>query len=281
MGSLSFMGLSLVLVVLIRLTDQGALGWEKKQIGVIEVHGVMLDPLSVVEQIQMMEQMDHVSGVIIRINSPGGDVATAQEIYEALMKLRKYKPVYASMGSVAASGGYYIACATDRIIANAGTLTGSIGVLIQWANLEKLSENAGVKMYQIKSGKYKNIPSLFEEIQENERNLLSLVIDDTHEQFVQAIIEGRPGLAESRVRELADGRVFNGRQALEEGLIDELGGYASVVYSLSRKLGLSSEEEVLKLDLEDTDFAGLLGLGSLQYWVKQPFSGFQLNYLLH
>ena len=281
MGSLIFLGLSLFLVVLIRLTDQGALGWEKKQIGVIEVHGVMLDPLPVVEQIQMMEQMDHVSGVIIRINTPGGDVATAQEIYEALMKLRKSKPVYASMGSVAASGGYYIACATDRIIANAGTLTGSIGVLIQWANLEKLSENAGVKMYQIKSGKYKNIPSMFEEIHENERNLLSRVIDDTHEQFVQAILEGRPGLQESRVRELADGRVFSGRQALEVGLIDELGGYASVVSSLSRKLGLSPEEEVLKLDLEDTDFAGLLGLGSLQYWVKQPFSGFQLNYLLH
>ena len=136
-------------------------------------------------------------------------------------------------------------------------------------------------MYQIKSGKYKNIPSMFEEIQENERNLLSRVIDDTHEQFVQAILEGRPGLTESRVRELADGRVFSGRQALEAGLIDELGGYASVVSSLSRKLGISPEEEVLKLDLEDTDFAGLLGLGSLQHWVKQPFNGFQLNYLLH
>ena len=122
---------------------------------------------------------------------------------------------------------------------------------------------------------------MFEEISQNERNLLSSVIDDTLEQFVQAIIEGRPGLTESRVRELADGRVLSGRQALEAGLIDELGGFASVVSSLSRKLGLSPEEEVLKLDLGDTDFSGLLGLGSLQQWVKQPFSGFQLNYLLY
>ena len=251
LGSLVFVGLSLVLVVLIRLTDRGAFGWDSRQIGVIEVSGVMLDPLPAVEQIQTMKQLEHVSGVILRIESPGGSVAAAQEIHEALKELRRSKPVYASMGSVAASGGYYIACAADRIIANAGTLTGSIGVLLEWANLEELGKNAGVKMYRIKSGKYKNVPSMFEEIQENERNLLSSVVDDTHEQFVQVVMDGRPGLEESRVRELADGRVFSGRQALEAGLIDELGGYASVVVSLSRELGLHPEEEVLKLDLED------------------------------
>lgn len=281
LGSLVFVGLSLVLVVLIRLTDRGAFGWDSRQIGLIEVSGVMLDPLPVVEQIQTMKQLEHVSGVILRIESPGGSVAAAQEIHEALKELRRSKPVYASMGSVAASGGYYIACAADRIIANAGTLTGSIGVLLEWANLEELGKNAGVKMYRIKSGKYKNVPSMFEEIQENERNLLSSVVDDTHEQFVQAVMDGRPGLEESRVRELADGRVFSGRQALEAGLIDELGGYASVVVSLSRELGLHPEEEVLKLDLEDSSFSGLLGLASLDRWMKQPFSGFRLNYLLH
>ncbi|MDP7334067.1 MAG: S49 family peptidase, partial [SAR324 cluster bacterium] len=147
LGSLVFVGLSLVLVVLIRLTDRGAFGWDSRQIGVIEVSGVMLDPLPVVEQIQTMKQLEHVSGVILRIESPGGSVAAAQEIHEALKELRSSKPVYASMGSVAASGGYYIACAADRIIANAGTLTGSIGVLLEWANLEELGKNAGVKMY--------------------------------------------------------------------------------------------------------------------------------------
>ena len=122
---------------------------------------------------------------------------------------------------------------------------------------------------------------MFEKIQENERNLLSSVVDDTHEQFVQAVMDGRPGLEESRIRELADGRVLSGRQALEAGLIDELGGYASVVASLSRELGLHPEEEVLKLDLEDSSFSRLLGLASLDRWMKQPFSGFRLNYLLH
>ena len=242
---------------------------------------MILDPLPVVEQIQTMEQLDHVLGVIIRIESPGGSVAASQEIHEALNQLRRNKPVYASLGSVAASGGYYIACGTDRIIASAGTLTGSIGVLLEWANLEELGKNAGVKMYRIKSGKYKNVPSLFEEIQENERDLLTGVVDDTHEQFIQAVLEGRPGLEESRVRELADGRVFSGKQAFEAGLVDELGGYASVVRRLSEQLGLSPNEEVFQLDLEDSGISGLLGLASLERWMKQPFSGFRLNYLMH
>ena len=280
-GSAVFIGLSLILVILIQWTDQGSFGMGHRQIGLIEVNGMILDPLPVVEQIQAMEQLDHVLGVILRIESPGGSVAASQEIHEALNQLRRNKPVYASLGSVAASGGYYIACGTDRIIASAGTLTGSIGVLLEWANLEELGKNAGVKMYRIKSGKYKNVPSLFEEIQENERDLLTGVVDDTHEQFVQAVLEGRPGLEESRVRELADGRVFSGKQAFEAGLVDELGGYASVVSRLSEKLGLSPNEEVFQLDLEDSGISGLLGLASLERWMKQPFSGFRLNYLMH
>ena len=280
-GGAVFIGLSLILVILIQWTDQGSFGMGHRQIGLIEVNGMILDPLPVVEQIQTMEQLDHVLGVILRIESPGGSVAASQEIHEALNQLRRNKPVYASLGSVAASGGYYIACGTDRIIASAGTLTGSIGVLLEWANLEELGKNAGVKMYRIKSGKYKNVPSLFEEIQENERDLLTGVVDDTHEQFVQAVLEGRPGLEESRVRELADGRVFSGKQAFEAGLVDELGGYASVVRRLSEQLGLSPNEEVFQLDLEDSGISGLLGLASLEHWMKQPFSGFRLNYLMH
>ena len=280
-GSAVFIGLSLILVILIQWTDQGSFGMGHRQIGLIEVNGMILDPLPVVEQIQIMEQLDHVLGVILRIESPGGSVAASQEIHEALKQLRRNKPVYASLGSVAASGGYYIACGTDRIIASAGTLTGSIGVLLEWANLEELGKNAGVKMYRIKSGKYKNVPSLFEEIQENERDMLTGVVDDTHEQFVQAVLEGRPALEESRVRELADGRVFSGKQAFEAGLVDELGGYASVVSRLSEKLGLSPNEEVFQLDLEDSGISGLLGLASLERWMKQPFSGFRLNYLMH
>ena len=280
-GSALFIGLSLILVILIQWTDQGSFGMGRRQIGLIEVNGMILDPLPVVEQIQTMEQLDHVLGVILRIESPGGSVAASQEIHEALNQLRKNKPVYASLGSVAASGGYYIACGTDRIIASAGTLTGSIGVLLEWANLEELGKNAGVKMYRIKSGKYKNVPSLFEEIQENERDLLTGVVDDTHEQFVQAVLEGRPGLEESHVRELADGRVFSGKQAFEAGLVDELGGYTSVVRRLSEKLGLSPNEEVFQLDLEDSGISGLLGLASLERWMKQPCSGFRLNYLMH
>ena len=280
-GSAVFIGLTLILVILIQWTDQGSFGMGHRQIGLIEVNGMILDPLPVVEQIQTMEQLDHVLGVILRIESPGGSVAASQEIHEALNQLRRNKPVYASLGSVAASGGYYIACGTDRIIASAGTLTGSIGVLLEWANLEELGKNAGVKMYRIKSGKYKNVPSLFEEIQENERDLLTEVVDDTHEQFVQAVLEGRPGLEESRVRELADGRVFSGKQAFEAGLVDELGGYASVVRRLSEQLGSSPNEEVFQLDLENSGISGRLGLASLVRWMKQPFSGFRLNYLMH
>ena len=119
-GSAVFIGLSLILVILIQWTDQGSFGMGQRQIGLIEVNGMILDPLPVVEQIQTMEQLDHVLGVILRIESPGGSVAASQEIHEALNQLRRTKPVYASLGSVAASGGYYIACGTDRIIASAG-----------------------------------------------------------------------------------------------------------------------------------------------------------------
>ena len=252
-----------------------------KKVGIVKINGPILSSDAIVSQLEKLKNRNDISAIVIRIDSPGGLVAPTQEIYEKVKSIRGIKPIVSSMGSVAASGGYYIACGTDRIIASAGTLTGSIGVLLEWANLEELGKNAGVKMYRIKSGKYKNVPSLFEEIQENERDLLTEVVDDTHEQFVQAVLEGRPGLEESRVRELADGRVFSGKQAFEAGLVDELGGYASVVRRLSEKLGLSPNEEVFQIDLEDSGISGLLGLASLERWMKQPFSGFRLNYLMH
>ena len=151
---------------------------------------------------------------MIRIDSPGGGVVPSQEIFNAVKSARKEgKKVIVSMGSVAASGGYYIAAAADKIIANPGTLTGSIGVKMEFANLGKLLDKIGVEGMVVKSGEYKDIGSPYREMTAQEQKLLQDVIDDVHSQFIKAVAEGR-SLPEADVRAIADGRIFTGQQAL-------------------------------------------------------------------
>jgi protease-4 len=166
---------------------------------------------------------------VVRINSPGGTVGASQEIHQGIKDLReKGIPVVASLGDVAASGGIYIAVAAEKIVANPGTVTGSIGVVLKANNLRALYQKIGVESEVIKSGPYKDILSTFRPLTEDERSLLQEVIDDTYNQFVRAIAEGR-NLAEEQVRSFADGRIFTGHRAKEFGLVDELGGIEQAV----------------------------------------------------
>ncbi|MBF0351177.1 MAG: signal peptide peptidase SppA [SAR324 cluster bacterium] len=275
--------LCLVLVTLINSAHKsGSDFWHDNLIGIIRVEGILMDSEPIVEKIRRMEKSDSVKGVILRINSPGGGVAVAQEIYDALSELRQTKPVYTSMGSVAASGGYYIAAATDRIFANSGTLTGSIGVLMEWVNLGELGQKVGAEMVTLKSGKNKNSISMFKKPAPDELVLIQSVVNDSHEQFVQAILQGRPGMDETKLRTLADGRIFTGKQAYQEQLVDELGSFQQVIDQMGTDLEISGEIQTLEFEDDDEyDITSLLGLSSVKKWMSnQQNTGVHLNYIL-
>lgn len=198
------------------------------RIGVVEVLGVISDPQETVKWLKTFREDGSTKAIVIRIDSPGGAVGAAQEIYREVLRTRSCKKVVASLGNVAASGGYYIACGADKVVANPGTLTGSIGVVMHFASLEELFRKLGIKGYVIKSGPYKDVGSPWRGMTSKERALIQEVIDNVHEQFVRAVAEGRK-LPLEKVKEIADGRILSGEQALQLGLVDRLGSFEDAV----------------------------------------------------
>lgn len=192
-------------------------------IGVLEITGVILDSKKTLARIESFEEDETIRGVIVRINSPGGAVAPSQEIYHALKRLSSKKPVYSSFSSLAASGGYYVACGTQKIFANEGTITGSIGVIMQFADLSKLFQWAKYSPYNIKTGKFKDIGSPERAMRSDERDLLQGMIDNVLAQFRHAVSDARH-LPYDKVVELSDGRIFSGEQAKALKLVDSIGG---------------------------------------------------------
>ena len=175
-----------------------------------------------------------VKGILLRVNSPGGTVPTSQELYEAVLKLKeKGKPVVVSMGDVAASGGYYVSCAADRVVANPGTLTGSIGVIINLMNFKGLADKIGVTPAVIKSGEFKDIASPYRPMTQAEHDILQALIMDSYDQFTTAVSKGRK-LPIETVKKIADGRIYSGRQAQKLGLVDELGTYSDAIAALQK-----------------------------------------------
>jgi len=211
----------------------------KNKIGVVEVEGIISDSKDVIDQINEFADDDSILAVILRVDSPGGGVAASQEIYEKIKELRKKKKVITSMGSIAASGGLMISCATDKIVANPGTITGSISAIMQFANLEELMKKIGIKSSVIKSGEYKDIGSPLRAMTEQERAIIQELVDDIFNQFVDVIVKDRR-LPREEVIKIADGRVFSGRKAKELGLVDYLGDLsvaAKIALNLSGKDG--------------------------------------------
>lgn len=217
------------------------------RIALIRVEGVILDSQTTIEELKRFSENPSVKAIVIRIDSPGGGVVPSQEIYDAVKRVRSKnnKAVIASMGSVAASGGYYIAAATDRIVANPGTLTGSIGVIMETANVEGLLQKIGVEGVVIKSGKYKDVGSPLRKMSADERNLLQAVMDDVHKQFIEAVAEGR-SLELRAAQALADGRIFTGRQAKEAKLVDELGDLEDAIQLAAEVVGIEGEPKVIE-----------------------------------
>jgi protease-4 len=220
-------------------------GMEK--IALVKIEGMLITADAIVDEINNYAEDSSVRAILIRIDSPGGGVVASQEIFNAVLNARKQgkKKVVISMGSVAASGGYYIAAAGDRIIANPGTLTGSIGVKMEFANLEKLLEKIGVRGMVVKAGEYKDIGSPFREMTEPEKRLLQAVIDDVHSQFIEAVAKGR-NLPEADVKAIADGRIFTGRQALQLKLVDQLGDLEDSINVTAELAGIKGKPKVVK-----------------------------------
>lgn len=213
------------------------------KIGVVEVLGPITTSKEIVEDLKAFEHDESVKAIVLRVDSPGGGVGPAQEIYAAVKAL-KIKPVIISMGSVAASGGYYIAAPAAHVFANPGTITGSIGVIMEFPDIANLLEKIGLQRRVIKSGQFKDIGSPVREMTPEEQELLQELIDDVYMQFVEAVASGR-NMEIDAVKALADGRIFSGRQAKELGLVDELGGLQAAIEYSARRVGIVGEPKVV------------------------------------
>ena len=217
------------------------------KIAVVEVQEVILDSRKVLEQLYKQANDDSVKGIVLRIDSPGGAVGPSQEIYSAVKKLKAKKPIIASMGSVAASGGLYASLAASKVLCQPGTLTGSIGVLLQMPNFTKIADQYGFQMHTFKSGKYKDTGNSFRELNADDKALLQEMIDESYDAFISAVSEGR-NIPLEQVREFADGRVILGSSALEFGLVDGYGDIYDAARLVFEELGEPlKEDEMPKL----------------------------------
>lgn len=213
------------------------------KIGVIEVEGTIADLKEVMQDVVDFKDDDSIKGVILRINSPGGAVGPTQEMYAEVRKLTQKKKVYVSMGSVCASGGYYLAVTGEKVYANPSTITGSIGVIMEQAVVQDLLKKIGVETNTIKTGDMKDTGSPFRKMRDDERKYLQAVIDDIYEQFVQDVAQGRKMPVE-QVKQLADGRIFTGLQAKQAGLVDNIGTFYDVVADMQKVLGMRGKPEL-------------------------------------
>ena len=258
-----------------------------EKIAVVKIEGVILDSKDIIEELREHRENKSVKAILLRIDSPGGAVAPSQEIYTEVLKIRDEgkKKIVTSMGSVAASGGYYIASASDKIVANPGSVTGSIGVILELANVSGLMKKVGVESVVIKSGKFKDVGSLFRTMMPEERELLQGVIDDTYDQFVEAVSAGR-GINKEDLIPIADGRVFTGRQAKKLGLVDELGSMQDAVKITADLAGIKGEPDLIEKKKKVSILERFLRNSSLIGWIdsgKKIAAGegtFSMKYML-
>lgn len=215
------------------------------KVAVVEIEGIIVDGGAAVRELREHTENPSIRAVVLRVNSPGGVVAPTQEIFSAIQRARKAgKPVVATLGAVAASGGYYVAAAADRIYANPGTLTGSIGVVMQMANIEGLLKKVGVEYVVVKAGSYKDVGSFARTMSPEERKMLQALLDDVYSQFVDAVAEGR-GLERGEVLAFAEGRIYSGQQALALKMVDEMGGFEDAVEAAGKLANISGRPKLV------------------------------------
>jgi protease-4 len=214
------------------------------RVAIVELEGLIAETDDLVRELRQHRDNPSVRAVVIRINSPGGVVGPTQEVYDALLRIRSAgKPVVASLGAVAASGGYYAAVAADQIYANPGTLTGSIGVIMQMANVDALLKKVGVDFVVVKAGQFKDLGNPARPMTPEERRVVQALLEDVHGQFIEAVAKGRK-LDRSTVVQFADGRVFSGTQALRLKMVDALGGLEDAVNAAAKLANLPTPAAV-------------------------------------
>lgn len=278
---LAVVALTLLMATVVPQNDElltnGGAGAAK--VGVIRIEGVIAGEQSggwistpgnvgsLMDDLRTAQQDNEVKAVVIRINSPGGSSAATQEIVEEIERLKMSgKKVVVSMGDVAASAGYWIAAQADTVVAVPSTLTGSIGVIMQWQNYEKLFEKLGIESEVIKSGEHKDVGSPTRPLTPTEREILQSIVDDTYQQFLDDVAQKRAGkITREKLEEIADGRVFTGRQAKEIGLVDEMGNFYDAVRLAGQLAGIEGEPQIKEYSTEnawDRFFSGLAGMTS-------------------
>jgi protease-4 len=246
-------------------------------VAVLQIEGAIDDSQTVLAEMKRFKEMPWVKAIVVRIDSPGGAVAPTQEIFEEILRAKKQKPFIASMGGMATSGGYYIAAACDKILANPGTLTGSIGVIMQLTNVEELMKKIGVKGVNVKSGLNKDIGSPFQPLSPEGREILQSLVDNVHSQFVSAVARGR-SMEEAQVRKLADGRVYSGAQAQKLGLIDQFGTLQDAIELAAKRAGIDAEPAVYYSRPEQERWWERVFMGIFGHRLPRPDHGGWLRY---
>lgn len=252
------------------------IGSQRAKIAVVTVEGAIMTSRETIELLHVAEKDKNIEAIILKINSPGGAVGPTQEIYEEIIRIDTVKPIYASFESVAASGGYYLAAATRKIFTNAGALTGSIGVIMQFVDLSKLYELAKVNPQTIKAGKYKDIGSQSRAMTSEESALMNKTIQNVHKQFIDDIMKRREGKIKGDINEIAQGQIYSGQEALELGLVDEIGGLWATGRSIHKELGIK-EPFALRF-IEKRKSVNLMELLSA---VNENLKGLSVESLMH
>ncbi len=270
----------LVFVVIIVLSVAFAIGGVGgvDKVAVVAIEGIIVDATDIARKLDAFAARDDVKAVVLGINSPGGAVGPSQELYSGIKRLRKVKTVVASMGTVAASGGYYAAAAAEKIVANPGTITGSIGVLVEFVDASELLAKIGIDGYVIKSGKYKDLGSPLRKMNADEKSMLQGLVNDVNSQFIKAVAEGR-GLTEEAVKGIADGRIFTGSQAVGLGLVDQLGDLTDAIELSAKLAGIEGKPHVIYPEKRGVNLLQRVFGTGLSRDITGLFSGLRLMYL--
>ena len=232
------------LLLVLHFFNPSSTGLFEEKIGVVSITGTISSSKKISSELEKFAKDDGIRAIILRINSPGGGVGASQEIYREVQKITPQKPVVVSMGSVAASGGYYVAAPATKIVSNPGTITGSIGVFIQFVRLEELLDKIGVDLEIVKSGEFKDMGSPDRKLTQRDRDILDALIKDLQGQFVTAVASGR-NLSVEKVREIADGRIFSGARAKDLGLVDFMGNFQDAVEITKKLVGIQGDVELV------------------------------------
>ncbi len=244
-------------IIAISLAGKGALFGSRARVGVVEVKGVISDSRAVIKQLKRYQDDPGIKAIVVRVNSPGGAVGPSQEILREIEKVRKKKKVVASLGTLAASGGYYVACGADLIMANRGTATGSIGVIIQFANVEGLTKKLGLDMYNITAGRYKDVGSPFRTMTKEERAYMQNLIDNIYQQFLTDVSRNRK-IPMEKMRKIAEGKIYTGEEAKTVGLVDEFGNLPDAIERAGRLGGIKGKVEAVYPEKEGFSLLRLL-----------------------